>query len=144
MFDSYADWERFAERLVELGLADTDHPHLVGRPPPPALRDARAAHAGPADPSRDDASPSPRCSGRWWPRAEPGSPADRGVFAQNRWAALRFGAEAKLVHPDGDRLASVPELLEELLGRVGLDGDKHVRALVELDQAGHAARARAP
>jgi glutamate---cysteine ligase / carboxylate-amine ligase len=134
VFDSYADWERFAERLVELGLADEitriwwdvrPHPRYgtleLRMPDQPTRLETtvafttllRALVAG----------------------AEPGSPADRGVFAQNRWAALRFGAEAKLVHPDGDRLASVPELLEELLGRLGLEGNGRVRALGKLDQA---------
>jgi glutamate---cysteine ligase / carboxylate-amine ligase len=134
VFDSYADWERFAERLVELGLADEitriwwdvrPHPRYgtleLRMPDQPTRLETtvafttllRALVAG----------------------AEPGSPADRGVFAQNRWAALRFGAEAKLVHPDGDRLASVPELLEELLGRLGLEGNGRVRALGEIDQA---------
>jgi glutamate---cysteine ligase / carboxylate-amine ligase len=135
VFASYADWERFAERLVELGLADAitriwwdvrPHPRYgtleLRMPDQPTRMEAtvafvtllRALVAG----------------------AEPGPPADRGIFAQNRWAALRFGAGAKLVHPDGDRLVSVPELLEELLGRLGLDGNDHVGALVELDQAG--------
>jgi gamma-glutamyl:cysteine ligase YbdK (ATP-grasp superfamily) len=46
-------------------------------------------------------------------------PADRGLYAQNRWAAARFGRQAELVHPDGSRLASVPELVEELTERLG-------------------------
>ncbi len=37
--------------------------------------------------------------------AEPvGGHADRGLYAQNRWAASRFGADAGLVHPE-DRAA---------------------------------------
>ena len=52
-------------------------------------------------------------------RLEDDGPADRGLYAQNRWAALRFGHEAELVHPDGSRLVSVPELLAELAERVG-------------------------
>jgi glutamate---cysteine ligase / carboxylate-amine ligase len=48
------------------------------------------------------------------------APADRGIYQQNRWAAARFGPEAKLIH-DG-RLASVPELVAELpVDAVGLD-----------------------
>jgi gamma-glutamyl:cysteine ligase YbdK (ATP-grasp superfamily) len=45
----------------------------------------------------------------------PPAPANRGDYAQNRWAALRFGPRAELVHPKGDRLAKVPELTTELL-----------------------------
>jgi gamma-glutamyl:cysteine ligase YbdK (ATP-grasp superfamily) len=52
-------------------------------------------------------------------RLEDHGPANRGLYAQNRWAALRFGHEADLVHPDGSRLVSVPDLLAELAERVG-------------------------
>jgi len=45
--------------------------------------------------------------------------ADRGDYAQNRGAALRFGSSAELIHPDGTRLLPVPELARELLELVG-------------------------
>src|SRR5204863_503298 len=45
-------------------------------------------------------------------------PARRGDYAQNRWAAARFGPAAELIHPDGTRTASVPELWEERVERV--------------------------
>jgi carboxylate-amine ligase len=47
--------------------------------------------------------------------ARPGSPADRGVYAQNRFAAQRFGCRAELIHPAGSSLVTVPELTDELL-----------------------------
>ena len=50
--------------------------------------------------------------------AKPERAADRGIYAQNRWAALRFGAHAELIHPGGGRLVGVPALLEELLALV--------------------------
>jgi hypothetical protein len=47
-------------------------------------------------------------------------PADRGVYQQNRWAAARFGPEAKLIQ-DGE-LVGVPELAERLpVDAPGLD-----------------------
>ena len=46
------------------------------------------------------------------------SPANRGDYAQNRWAALRFGPRAELIHPQGDRLVGVEELTHELLAFV--------------------------
>jgi len=46
-------------------------------------------------------------------------PARRGDYAQNRWAAARFGPHAELIHPDGDRVASVSELAGELFSLVG-------------------------
>jgi gamma-glutamyl:cysteine ligase YbdK (ATP-grasp superfamily) len=42
-------------------------------------------------------------------------PSRRGDYAQNRWSALRFGARAELIHPEGRRLAGVAELAAELL-----------------------------
>ncbi|MDX6510128.1 MAG: hypothetical protein QOG81_1880, partial [Gaiellaceae bacterium] len=37
-------------------------------------------------------------------------------YAQNRWAASRFGPRAELIHPDGSRAVHVPELWDELRG----------------------------
>jgi gamma-glutamyl:cysteine ligase YbdK (ATP-grasp superfamily) len=62
-----------------------------------------------------------------------GPAADRGAYSENRWAAFRFGREARLIHPDGTRLLAVPELLDELAGRVGAAAVDPVR---ELDQSG--------
>jgi gamma-glutamyl:cysteine ligase YbdK (ATP-grasp superfamily) len=73
--------------------------------------------------------------------ARPGPPADRGFYVQNRWAALRFGRDARLVHPDGDRLSTVEELFDELTAVLGSTFDElGTAALLEplrgLDQAG--------
>ena len=59
--------------------------------------------------------------------------ADRGAYAENRWAALRFGRAARLIHPDGKRLAPVLDLLDELEPKVGAAAVAGVR---ELDQTG--------
>jgi gamma-glutamyl:cysteine ligase YbdK (ATP-grasp superfamily) len=53
-----------------------------------------------------------------------GTPADRGVYQQNRWAALRFGADAQFLHPDEDRQVGVGELAGELLERLASTADK--------------------
>jgi glutamate---cysteine ligase / carboxylate-amine ligase len=131
IFASYEDWEAFVERLLGLGLADSytriwwdvrPHPRLgtleVRMADQPTSLEATAALAGLIHAlvvtSRDS------------------GPADRGTYAENRWAASRFGRSANLIHPeDGDRLATLPELLDELAGRVG-DAVDPVR---ELDQA---------
>jgi gamma-glutamyl:cysteine ligase YbdK (ATP-grasp superfamily) len=42
-------------------------------------------------------------------------PARRGDYAQNRWAALRFGTQAELIHPNGRELKPVSELGAELI-----------------------------
>jgi carboxylate-amine ligase len=44
--------------------------------------------------------------------------AGRGDYAQNRWAAARFGPKAELIHPDGERAATATELGRELLDLV--------------------------
>jgi carboxylate-amine ligase len=51
-----------------------------------------------------------------------GRPADRTLYEEARWAAAHYGPRARLPHPDGDRLAGVPELLAELPWT--LDGDR--------------------
>lgn len=116
-FGTYAAWETAMERLVELGLAH-DHrwvwwdvrpnPELgtleVRMPDQPTSIEAAAAFVALAQALV--ASPPV------------GAEADRGLYHQNRWAALRFGREAELVHPDGSRLAGVRELTAELLERV--------------------------
>jgi carboxylate-amine ligase len=131
VFASYEEWEAFAERLLELGLADSytrlwwdvrPHPRFgtleVRMADQPTSLEATAALAGLIHALVASSRPS--------------GPADRGIYAENRWAAARFGKGAKLVHPNGDRLAAIPELLEELASRVG-DTAAQVR---ELDQAG--------
>jgi carboxylate-amine ligase len=119
-FESYADWEAFVERFERLGLADgytrfwwdiRPHPRFgtleVRAPDQPTAVKLTGAFAallqalcktvldGPAPPA-----------------------AQRGDYAQNRWAALRFGPRAELIHPDGDRLLPVPELTYELLALI--------------------------
>ncbi len=114
VFASYEEWEGFAERLVRLGLADRytriwwdarPHPGFgtleVRMPDQPTGVETTVAFAALAQ--------------ALVASAKAGPPADRGLYAQNRWAALRFGAQAALVHPDGGRLAGIRELLADLL-----------------------------
>ena len=119
-FGDYATWEEFVERLVGLGLADDytrfwwdvrPHPRFgtleIRMPDQPtslpvtvgltALLQALCITVGDG----------------------PAALANRGDYAQNRWAALRFGPGAELIHPDGSRLLPVPELARELLELVG-------------------------
>jgi glutamate---cysteine ligase / carboxylate-amine ligase len=132
VFDSYAEWEAFAERLLALGLADEytriwwdvrPHPRFgtleVRMPDQPTRLQDTAALAGLVHALVRS--------------SEAGPTADRGAYAENRWAAFRFGREARLIHPDGTRLATVPELLDELAARVGAAA---VDPVLELDQAG--------
>jgi len=120
VFGSYEEWERFAERLVELGLADRytriwwdvrPHPTFgtleVRTPDQPTRLEVTVAFAALVQALVATANGTP-----------PEAPADRGLYAQNRWAAARFGAQAELVHPDGSHVVRADELLAELLERV--------------------------
>ncbi len=130
VFATYADWERFVERLVDLGLADSygrlwwdvrPHPGFgtleIRMPDQPAHFEASAGFAAVAQ--------------ALVAAAEPGPPADRGVYEQNRWAALRFGPTALLIHPEEERLVSARDLVAELGEHHSVD----VSVLVALDQA---------
>jgi carboxylate-amine ligase len=119
VFADYSEWESFVERLVELGLADEitrvwwdvrPHPRFgtleIRMPDQPTRLEATAAIAN--------------LLAAMARKLDSSRPADRGIYAQNRWAALRFGRTADLVHPDGSRLVPVRELLRELSELVGL------------------------
>jgi len=116
VFGSYAGWESFVERLIGLGLADDytrfwwdvrPHPRFgtleIRMPDQPTSLRLTAAFS---------ALLQALCASV---EAEESRPADRGDYAQNRWAALRFGTAAELIHPGGTRLVRAPELARELL-----------------------------
>jgi len=114
---SYADWEAFVERMVATGLASTytsfwwdvrPHPQfgtLEIRAPdqPTSLERTRSF----VQLLRDLCAWALDVPGR------PLEPSERGVYAQNRWAASRFGPHGKLIHPDRAEALTVPELLAE-------------------------------
>ncbi len=117
VFDSYEEWEAFVERFVEIGLADgytrfwwdiRPHPRFgtleVRAPDQPTEVERTAAFS---------ALLQALCVTVL--DGEPPAAANRGDYAQNRWAALRFGPRAELIHPDGSRLVPVAELFGELL-----------------------------
>lgn len=118
-FGSYAAWEAFVERLIGLGLADDytrfwwdarPHPRFgtleIRMPDQPT---SLALTAGLS------ALLQALCA---TVETDTATAADRGDYAQNRWAALRFGPAAALIHPDGRRLVRAPELARELLDLV--------------------------
>jgi carboxylate-amine ligase len=123
-FGSYATWERFVERYVELGLADgytrfwwdiRPHPSFgtleVRVPDQPTDLRLTVAFVALLQALAVTALERPlRC--------------DRGDYAQNRWAALHSGPRAQLIHPSGERRVGVAELTEELLEFVGPAADE--------------------
>jgi carboxylate-amine ligase len=139
VFRAYGDWEAFAERLLRLGLADEytriwwdvrPHPRFgtleVRMPDQPTRLEVSIAFAALVQ--------------ALVASAQDGAPADRGLYEENRWAALRFGPAAALVHPDGSRLQRAREQLDELLTRVlpaaeRLGSAELLAPLAGLDQA---------
>ena len=120
VFASYEDWELFVERLVELGLADEITRVWWDVRPHPRFGTLEIRIAD--QPTRlRTTSEIATLLQAMASRLDRGEPADRGLYAQNRWAALRFGRKAELVHPDGSRLVSVPDLVGELAARLGTD-----------------------
>lgn len=121
VFSSYAEWESLVERFVRLGLADgytrfwwdiRPHPRFgtleIRAPDQPTALELTAAFAALLQALCKTVLEGP-----------PPKPAERGDYAQNRWAALRFGPRAELVHPDGERLAPASELAAELIELIG-------------------------
>jgi glutamate---cysteine ligase / carboxylate-amine ligase len=135
-FGSYGEWEAFVERFVELGLADgytrfwwdvRPHPRFgtleIRVPDQPTSVKLTAAFVALLQALCKTIVEGP-----------PPTPAQRGDYAQNRWAALRFGPRAELIHPEGNRVVPVPELTYELLALIesavrDLGSVEHIRAL---------------
>jgi glutamate---cysteine ligase / carboxylate-amine ligase len=114
VFGSYAAWERFAERLLALGIIDSYRRLWWDVRPHPLFGTLEVRIAD--QPTRVEATAAFAALVQALVTAAPDGPAaDRGLYAQNRWAASRFGRAAQLVHPDGSRLASAGDLLAELL-----------------------------
>jgi carboxylate-amine ligase len=117
---SYAGWEAWVDRLVTFGVT-ADHtriwwdarPHPrfgtleVRMPDQPTSVERTALLVALVQALAATALELPSAQG------------DRGFYAQNRWAAARFGPKAELIHPDESRVATVPELWRELLELVG-------------------------
>ena len=135
-FRSYAEWEAFVERFVRLGLIDNyrrlwwdvrPHPHFgtleIRMPDQPTRLELTAAFA---------ALLQALCIAVLERPAPAFDPAARGVYQQNRWAALRHGPRAELVHPEDQRLVSVPELAAELVALISPAGHElGTRAFLE-------------
>jgi glutamate---cysteine ligase / carboxylate-amine ligase len=131
VFASYADWEAFVERLVALGLADEITRVWWDVRPHPRFGTLEVRI--PDQPTRLETTASLALLVQAMVR-ELGAdaPADRGIYEQNRWAALRFGEKAELVHPDGSRLVGIRELHGELVARVGVDAEPPAQAAGQL------------
>jgi carboxylate-amine ligase len=121
VFASYADWERFAEGLVELGLADETTRIWWDVRPHPRLGTLELR--APDQPTRPEATAAfVALLQALVAAAEPGPSADRALYDQNRWAAARFGPRAELISPDAGRRVRASELARELFELAETDG----------------------
>ena len=122
-FHSYADWESFVERMVASGVAASTTAFWWDVRPHPAFGTLEIRV--PDQPTELERTRELvhllHTLAAWALDAEPREmdPAARGVYAQNRWAAARFGPRAELIHPDRFEAVSVPRLLDELLEWIG-------------------------
>jgi carboxylate-amine ligase len=109
VFDSFADWQAWVDRLVALGvLADYTRIWWDARPHPRlATLEIRVCDQ-PTSVARTELLVRTIVS---LVESAPSRATPRGDYVQNRWAAARFGVDAQLIHPDGSRLAGVGELL---------------------------------
>ena len=121
-FRSYDGWEAWVERLVRLGVtADytrlwwdvRPHPRLgtleVRMPDQPTTLARTGAFVALVQALAATLLEAPA------PAHEPGR---RGDYLQNRWAAARFGLDAELIHPDGERPIRARDLADEALALV--------------------------
>jgi len=137
-FASFAEWEQLVERFRRLGVAAEytaiwwdvrPHPRFgtieVRMVDQPTAVEVTLAFV---------ALLQAMCATALESEPRPVPPWSRSLYQQNRWAASLHGPRAELAHPDGDRVASVPALLSELLERVSpaaarLGAERHLRAL---------------
>ena len=119
---SYAEWEQLVDRLVSVGAMPDytmlwwdvrPHPRFgtleVRMPDQPTRLERTAAFTALVQALAVTAL-------RWEMPAY--DPPSRAIYQQNRWAALRRGADAELVHPRWDRLVGARELAAELVALV--------------------------
>jgi carboxylate-amine ligase len=116
-FGSYADWQRYVDRLVETGLVRDytaiwwdvrPHPRFgtleIRIPDQPTALARSAAFV---------ALLQGLCAGVLNGRPRTADAAGRGIYDQNRWAAARFGPRGKLIHPDRAEALPAYELAAE-------------------------------
>ena len=122
-FATYAEWESWVERLARLGVTEEytriwwdvrPHPKLgtieVRVPDQPTDVHLSAAFA-----ALLQALCATALDGGLPVSAQPLADRGRADYAQNRWAAARFGPRGDLLHPDGENFVPASELGAQLI-----------------------------
>jgi carboxylate-amine ligase len=130
-FASYGEWEAWVERLVRFGLAEDDTRIWWDVRPHPGLGTLEVRIADqPTDVGLAvaftallQALCATALAGNLPERALLAD-RGRGDYAQNRWAAARFGPLAELIHPDGSRLVPATVLGVELIRLVEREAER--------------------
>jgi carboxylate-amine ligase len=122
-FASYGEWEAWVERLVALGVAQDYTRIWWDVRPHPKLGTLEVRIADQPTDVRLSTSFAALLQAMCATALEGGLPtngallgdAGRADYAQNRWAAARFGPRGDLLHPNGSAFIPAAELAEELL-----------------------------
>ena len=117
---SYADWEAWVERQVRLGvIADYTRIWWDVRPHPGLGTLEVRMPDQPTDVRRSAAIAEmlQKLSEKLL-LVDEVAPTDRGDYQYNRWAAARFGLDAELIAPGGERVATARDLAREAFGEV--------------------------
>jgi len=113
-FGSYAGWEAWVERLVGLGVM-RDYTRIWWDVRPHPLLGTLEIRVADQPTSLARTELLVRVLRDLVEQAPPAE-TSRGDYAQNRWAAARFGLDAELIAPGGVGLVSARELARQLLG----------------------------
>ncbi len=114
-FGSYAAWEAWAERLVALGVME-DYTRIWWDVRPHPRFGTLEVRIADQPTTLERTKLVAELIASLVASAPARDPVPRGDYLQNRWAAARFGLDAELIHPDGDRMIGARALAAELLG----------------------------
>jgi carboxylate-amine ligase len=123
VFGSYAGWEAFVRRMRRSGLPIADDYTMFWWDARPHPRFGTLEIRMPDQPTAVERSTAfvALLQALCKTAAERGGDrrtAARADYAQNRWAASRFGPHAELLHPEGDRVVRGDALARELFDLV--------------------------
>jgi glutamate---cysteine ligase / carboxylate-amine ligase len=119
-FASYAEWESWVERLVQIGVMEDYTRIWWDVRPHPAFGTLEVRVPDQPTDVRLSAAFAALVQAMCATVLDEGLPGGgpRADYVQNRWAAARFGPPANLIHPDGLSFPTAAELAAELLERV--------------------------